>query len=60
MRALPSELPGLLARLLDKNPANRPPSAQAVCAELDAILPRLKEQKGTGRLFGFLWKGRGG
>ena len=59
-KSLPKDLLTLVDSLLDKNPANRPPSAQAVVEGLQETLPLIQAKKGSGRLFGFLWKGRGG
>jgi serine/threonine-protein kinase len=58
-RSLPKELHELLASLLDKNPANRPRSAAVVIEILERILPQIGKAS-SGRLFGFLWRGRGG
>ncbi len=58
LKSLPKQLHELLDRLFDKNPANRPPDAATVAAELEQIVPLIKDKKKGGGLWGLLWGGK--
>ena len=47
-RSLPQELTALAMRLLEKDPARRPPSARAVADELQAFLEGLRDRERRG------------
>ncbi len=55
MKGLPRELLELVDSLLAKTPEERPASAAAVVQALDAILPKLKDRRGTQGFWGLLW-----